>query len=205
VRGQTRDKIKAAALSLFANNGYDATSMEQIATGVGIRKSSLYAFINSKEELFWEIYSDLETNYRQYMEQFLTDSANMPAPERLYFLFRHYLEGTTSCVAAENLQSKAFLHRAQYFPPAAFKEKLLARILNNEMRLGEKYQEIISEGISRGLIREELPEAILLAYYSVRHGLAALMSVFMAEITEEEKLARIDKVWQIFWQGIKAK
>jgi len=45
---KTRDKIKKIALTLFADNGYDATSMEKIASGVGVKKSSLYAFITSK-------------------------------------------------------------------------------------------------------------------------------------------------------------
>jgi len=202
---KTKDKIKKVALSLFANNGYDATSMEQIACGVGIKKSSLYAFITSKEELFWLIFADLEGQYREHMEQLLVDSDSMPAQERLYYLFKHYLVGATNCMAEEALETKMFWHRAVYFPPSAFKDRLLARVLDNEMRLGDKYKEIIKDGIAQGLIREDSPEAILLTYYSVRQGLAALMSVFMVDISAAEKLVRIDKVWQSFWLGIRGR
>jgi len=38
----TKEKILDAALTLFAKNGYDGTSVEQIANIVGIKAPSLY-------------------------------------------------------------------------------------------------------------------------------------------------------------------
>ncbi len=38
----TKERILNEALTLFAENGYDGTSMEQIATKVGIKAPSLY-------------------------------------------------------------------------------------------------------------------------------------------------------------------
>ena len=38
----TKEKILDAALTLFAENGYDGTSVEQIANIVGIKAPSLY-------------------------------------------------------------------------------------------------------------------------------------------------------------------
>jgi AcrR family transcriptional regulator len=91
MRGETRDKIKKVALALFASDGYDATSMDQIATGVGIKKSSLYAFIKSKESLFWEIYEEMESQYLDYMQRLLVDSETMLPAQRLFYLFKQYL------------------------------------------------------------------------------------------------------------------
>lgn len=52
-RGQvTRDRILEAALELFADNGFDRTSMRQIAERVGINKASLYYHFTGKEEIF---------------------------------------------------------------------------------------------------------------------------------------------------------
>lgn len=197
--GKTRDNIKKIALALFAQNGYDATSMEKIATGVGIKKSSLYVFITSKEALFWEIYDDLERQYHSYMEKFLTESESMSPTERLYYLFKQYLVGTQN----EEPEARTFWIRVMFFPPAILKERVLERALKQEMALGEKYIEIIKDGIEQGLIRKAPPEEILLSYYSLRQGLYSLMNVFMSNMTEAQKLDKINKVWQNYWQGIK--
>lgn len=203
--GKTRDKIKEIALTLFANNGYDATSMEKIATGVGIKKSSLYSFITSKEALFWEIYEDLESQYHNYMEQLLADSESMSPIERLYYLFKQYLIGTLNSSKQEEPATRTFWIRVMFFPPVALKDRLLTRALNHERGLGERYTEIIQDGIRQRLIREGPPEEILLSYYSLRQGLYSLMNVFMSDMTEEQKLDNIDKVWQNYWQGIKGR
>jgi AcrR family transcriptional regulator len=205
VSSQTKIKIKNIALSLFANNGYDATSMEKIAAGVGIKKSSLYAFITSKEALFWEIYEDLESQYHNYMEQVLSESENMLPPERLYYLFKKYLIGTQNTSNQEGPAARTFWIRVMFFPPAALKDRLLTRALNHEMGLGERYKEIIQDGIRQGLIQKDPPEEILLSYYSLRQGLYSLMNVFMSDLTEDQKLDKIDKVWRKYWQGIKGR
>jgi AcrR family transcriptional regulator len=49
------DQIREAALSLFAERGYQGTSMEAIARRVGVRASSLYNHIDSKQKLLVEI------------------------------------------------------------------------------------------------------------------------------------------------------
>ena len=50
-KGNTRDEILNVALDLFSVNGYEATSISQIADAVGIRKASLYSHFGSKQEI----------------------------------------------------------------------------------------------------------------------------------------------------------
>src|SRR5207248_8865877 len=45
------EQVRAAALRLFKEKGYHATSMRDIAEVVGINKGSLYSYIRSKEDL----------------------------------------------------------------------------------------------------------------------------------------------------------
>lgn len=49
------NQIVDTAAQCFATNGYDATSLQDIADVVGIRKSSLYAHVASKQELLIKI------------------------------------------------------------------------------------------------------------------------------------------------------
>ncbi len=46
------DEITAAALSAFAENGYAATRVEDVAKRAGVSKGLLYLYFKTKEELF---------------------------------------------------------------------------------------------------------------------------------------------------------
>lgn len=205
VSGNTRELIKKSALVLFANNGYDATSIEKISSGAGIRKSSLYSFFASKEALFWAVYEDIEDKYYQHMECLLAESESMSPIDRLHYLFRQYLNCMETGAKQEAVIARNFWLRIMFFPPAELKERLLARALKRENELSEQYKQIIEEGIRQGLICEDSPDEILLSYYSLKQGLYSIMTVFMTEATDEQRLATIDKVWNNYYQGIKAK
>lgn len=51
----TKERIFEAAIDLFAQNGFDATSMREIAEAVGIKKASMYSHFKSKDEILKKI------------------------------------------------------------------------------------------------------------------------------------------------------
>ncbi len=59
----TKEKILDAALTLFAENGYDGTSVEQIASIVGIKAPSLYKHYKGKEDILNALIDSAETRY----------------------------------------------------------------------------------------------------------------------------------------------
>ena len=61
----TKEKILDAALSLFAENGYDGTSVEQIANVVGIKAPSLYKHYKGKEDILNALIDSAEERYEE--------------------------------------------------------------------------------------------------------------------------------------------
>lgn len=59
----TEEKILDAALDLFSTQGFEATSVSQIADEVGIRKASVYSHFASKQEILDNL---LEAVLKQY-------------------------------------------------------------------------------------------------------------------------------------------
>ena len=49
---KTKRKIFEASMKLFAEKGYDATSVEEITATVGVAKGTLYYHFSSKEEIY---------------------------------------------------------------------------------------------------------------------------------------------------------
>jgi AcrR family transcriptional regulator len=50
-----RSEILDVALDLFSRNGYDRTSVREIARRVDLSQAGLLHYFNSKEELFTEV------------------------------------------------------------------------------------------------------------------------------------------------------
>lgn len=61
----TKQLIIDAALELFSVQGFEATSVGQIADAVGIRKSSLYSHFKSKEEILNTLLESLSEEYEK--------------------------------------------------------------------------------------------------------------------------------------------
>jgi AcrR family transcriptional regulator len=61
-RGDTRERIQAVALELFAEHGYEKTSLREIAERLGVTKAALYYHFKSKEDIV-----------RSFTEDYVTD------------------------------------------------------------------------------------------------------------------------------------
>jgi AcrR family transcriptional regulator len=61
----TRDRILNEALTLFAQNGYDGTSVEDIAEKVGIKAPSLYNHFKGKEDILNALIDNAEARYEE--------------------------------------------------------------------------------------------------------------------------------------------
>lgn len=72
--------IREQAVRLFAEQGYHATSMRDIARAVGLLPGSLYAHITSKEQLLLEI---IEEGIDEFLTAATSADSDQAAPVRL--------------------------------------------------------------------------------------------------------------------------
>ena len=75
-RGNTKQEILDASLELFSVQGFEATSISQIASAVGIRKASLYSHFESKQAILDAIVKDVLDQYGQHSIFARTDWSN---------------------------------------------------------------------------------------------------------------------------------
>lgn len=69
----TGPRLRHAALTLFARDGYAAVSMRQIAAEVGVQAGALYLYTADKQTLLFDL-------MREHLESLLADWAANPSP-----------------------------------------------------------------------------------------------------------------------------
>ena len=72
----TKEKILEAALKLFARQGYQATSVGEIAQAVGIKAPSLYKHYESKQAILQAILLHMEDSYSRQAAQLQMDGVS---------------------------------------------------------------------------------------------------------------------------------
>lgn len=65
-RGNTKEQILEVALDLFSVQGYEATSIAQIADAVGLRKASLYSHFSGKQDILDTMVEELTREFHEH-------------------------------------------------------------------------------------------------------------------------------------------
>src|SRR5215471_12663877 len=88
-RGGTRERIQAIALELFAEQGYEKTSLREIAERLGVTKAALYYHFKSKED----IVRSLTEDYRAELDTVIAWGASQPpTPESRAEILARYAD-----------------------------------------------------------------------------------------------------------------
>lgn len=94
----TRQRIVAAAVALFAEQGFDATSVTEVVVRAGVAKGALYHHFASKDDLLYEVYRELVDRQLAGLQQILGQS--LPPAGTLRELIADLVE-TTAARAGE--------------------------------------------------------------------------------------------------------
>ena len=151
----TKDRILEEALTLFAENGYDGTGVEQIAEKVGIKAPSLYKHFKGKEDILTVIIDNAEARYE---ESFGSEKHIGRLPESKESFVRVTMEKISFTMHDPMIRKiRKFLVQEQ------FRSERLAEITTRHQLDGlqEMYTKIIEGMMSKGLIKED--NAALLA------------------------------------------
>jgi AcrR family transcriptional regulator len=74
-------QLRRAAVRLFREHGYHGTSMQHLAEDLGLHRGSLYHYIDSKEDLLFEIVEATMARFRDEVRPILEGTG--PARDRL--------------------------------------------------------------------------------------------------------------------------
>ena len=147
----TKEKILETALALFAENGYNGTSMEQIAQDVGIKTPSLYKQFKGKEDILNSLIDIAEARYE---ENFGSDKNIGKLPESIDEFLRSTTERIRFTINDPIIRKmRIFLVQEQ------FRNERLAEITTRHQMDGiqKMYQKIIEDLMNKGLFQKDDP------------------------------------------------
>ncbi|MGW6697407.1 TetR/AcrR family transcriptional regulator [Nocardia sp. NPDC055049] len=141
-----RDQILAAAAALFGERGYHATTVRDVAHGLGLLSGSLYSHVDSKEDLLYEITRlDMEIYLKTVVPIANSDA---PAVER----YRSAMRAHFKLGAGYGVQARIVLAEFREIKD----EDKLDDIIDLRDRYDQLWDQIIADGIDQGAIRQDI-------------------------------------------------
>jgi len=189
----TKEKIKKTAFSLFAKKGYAGTSMNDIATEIGINKASLYSHYSCKEEIFLNIYESVAEDYEALYKKIIDDSKHLDVEKRLYFIFRNYI-----LHFYQNPDLQSFWNQLNYYTPPDIHEKYYNDISIRNKKYSDKMKKIFEDAMKQGVLRKINSEKMYISFWAMCEG--ALSIMLAIKQTDE---SWIDNFWIDIWSGFK--
>ena len=143
--GKPRSAIMTVAMHLFGKQGFNGTSMRDIANAVGLLPGSLYAHIASKEALLLEIVTDGIGRFLAAVEPQVASSGD--PVDRLRKMIAAHVE-----VVADNPErSQVVFHQWRFLS-----EDNLPEAIDRRRRYEACYVKVVEEGVASGQIRNDL-------------------------------------------------
>jgi AcrR family transcriptional regulator len=81
-RGETRQRLLASALSVFARNGYERATVDEIVREAGFSKGAFYVHFESKDDLFWEMLQERIEKQQELFRQAIDVSLSVEENEK---------------------------------------------------------------------------------------------------------------------------
>ena len=178
----TKEAIRQAALNRFAEQGYDATSMAEIAGDVSIKAPAIYAHFKGKTELFLELVHLLIEKELAYTRQFLSKN------DKLEDVLLHFLQDIGP--RFETTPDLRFMLNVYYLPPP--------KVSGHLVPILEEYntaREILINDVFRRLPPCRVPpERLASAYLGIMDGIQA--EVLYGGMEKFRK--RLEALWGLF-------
>ncbi|QIZ67158.1 TetR/AcrR family transcriptional regulator [Geobacillus subterraneus] len=145
-----KEKIMAASIELFEQNGFSETSIQDIVDALGVTKGTFYYYFTSKEELLMDIHLRYIEGLLDKEERIISDKRR-PLREKLYdiiFMLIHNVE-------RQGREARIFFREMKHLS-----EEHLQKVKEKRDLFRYRLQSLIEEGMKSGELRCDLSPAI---------------------------------------------
>lgn len=147
-------RLLAMATRLFAEQGFEMTSVQQIVDAAGVTKGAMYHYFGSKDDLLYEVYARLLRAQTVRMESAADSRA--PVQERLRSVATDVVATT-----AANLDDTVIFFRSMHL----LHPDKQAEVRAERRRYHERVRELIEEGQHDGVFRADKSADLVVDFF----------------------------------------
>ena len=148
---EKRDKILLNAAKLFAKNGYENVSMEQIAAKLKLNKATLYYYFKSKDEIFFMIQMQAIEQANEVLGKVL--GSNLGPKEKLREAIKSHVR-----IVTRDYITGTFRQRELVLP-----RKLMVKVIAARNRFEKNFEKIILGGVEEEIFQRENWKLVVLS------------------------------------------
>ena len=186
----TKERILAAALELFSQNGYAGTNIRELAGSLGMGKSSMYRHFESKEEIWNTLLDELIAYYE----------ARFGSPERLPPVpdSPEGLTAMTLRMVDFTVRDETVIKTRKMLTIEQFRDDRARALATKYFLTGltEMFTQLFAGMMDKGLLRRDDPAMLAFAYTAPISALIHLCDREPAKA--DEAMARIEAFSRYF-------
>ncbi|WP_411343890.1 TetR/AcrR family transcriptional regulator [Paenibacillus sp. WLX1005] len=184
----TKQKILKESIKLFAEHGFEGTSMTKIANVLGFTKPALYAHYDNKVALFETCLDTIAGEQIEFIQSTLDNPNHDTVEKKLYHVIK-------DCKYAQESHAFLFYNRFYLLPPQELKQQIQAKLDDSTQQWVNLLSTTVQAGIQSGEIDNTLTmHEVVSSYVCILNGIGF----------DDSSNQNIDHIWKIFWKGIRA-
>ncbi|WP_017580969.1 TetR/AcrR family transcriptional regulator [Nocardiopsis valliformis] len=159
-RGSVPERLLRAATRLFAERGFESTSVQEVVAAAGVTKGAMYHYFGSKDDLLYEVYGRVLRMQTEHLVEI--SSRDVPVAERV-----HAAACDVIVTSIANLDdSKIFFRSMHQLAPEKQRSVRAERRKYHEL-----FRSMVEQGQSEGVFRSDVPADLVVDYFfgSVHH------------------------------------
>lgn len=174
---KTADIILSKAKDLFIQQGYAATSMDELVSYSGVSKGSIYYHFKNKEDLFVHV---LKKNYTEWQDEWY-------AKKHLYNGIVEQLYGMAEHMA-KDFHNPLMKVSEEFSMSQLHSEQLLEQLLEITYAPRAIYEELFEAAMKEGAIKQDSPRDLAIVFAALMDGLS--VTFYHRDYEELQRLYR---------------
>ncbi|MFE6389771.1 TetR/AcrR family transcriptional regulator, partial [Nocardiopsis dassonvillei] len=154
------ERLLGAATRLFASNGYEGTSVQEVVAAAGVTKGAMYHYFGSKDDLLYEVYARVLRMQTEHLVRIA--SRDEPVADRV-----HAAAADVIVTSVANLDDTVIFFRSMH----QLSDDKQRAVRAERRRYHEIFRDMVAQGQDEGVFRTDVSADLVVNYFfgSVHH------------------------------------
>ncbi|NYH50652.1 MULTISPECIES: TetR/AcrR family transcriptional regulator [Nocardiopsis] len=159
-RGTVPERLLGAATRLFAERGYEGTSVQEVVAAAGVTKGAMYHYFGSKDDLLYEIYARVLRMQTEHLVRIASRDASVVDRVRA-------AAADVIVTSIANMDDSVIFFRSMH----QLSEEKQRAVRAERRRYHETFRDMVVQGQGEGVFRADVPADLVVNYFfgSVHH------------------------------------